>query len=65
MTGSDYQLINALIASVQGGISGLGIGESTQKNIFFFLKPTLILFFQFIWKKLEQLVFLFCSVVIL
>jgi len=64
MTGSDYQLINALIASVQGGISGLGIGESTQKY-FFFLKPTLILFFQFIWKKLEQLVFLFCSVVIL
>ena len=34
MTGSDYQLINALIASVQGGISGLGIGESTQKYFF-------------------------------
>ena len=32
--GSDYQLINALIASVQGGFSGLGIGESTQKYYF-------------------------------
>ncbi|MAU88099.1 MAG: putative lipid II flippase FtsW [Gammaproteobacteria bacterium] len=34
MTGSDYQLINALIASVQGGLTGLGIGESTQKYFF-------------------------------
>jgi cell division protein FtsW len=34
MRGSDYQLINALIASVQGGFSGLGIGESTQKYFF-------------------------------
>ena len=32
--GSDYQLINALVASVQGGFSGLGIGESTQKYYF-------------------------------
>ena len=31
---SDYQLINALVASVQGGFSGLGIGESTQKYYF-------------------------------
>ena len=41
---SDYQLINALIASIQGGFFGLGIGESTQ-NITFFQKLTLILFF--------------------
>lgn len=33
-TRTDYQLLNALIASVQGGISGLGIGESTQKYFF-------------------------------
>tara|TARA_B100002019_G_scaffold292776_1_gene317058 strand:- start:859 stop:2040 length:1182 start_codon:yes stop_codon:yes gene_type:complete len=32
--GSDYQLINALIASIQGGFFGLGIGESTQKYYF-------------------------------
>ena len=31
---SDYQLINALIASIQGGFFGLGIGESTQKYYF-------------------------------
>lgn len=31
---SDYQLINALIASIQGGIFGLGVGESTQKYFF-------------------------------
>jgi len=34
MEGSDYQLINALIASVQGGIFGMGIGESSQKYFF-------------------------------
>ena len=32
--GTDYQLINALVASVQGGFFGLGIGESTQKYYF-------------------------------
>ena len=32
--GTDYQLINALVASVQGSFSGLGIGESTQKYYF-------------------------------
>lgn len=32
--GTDYQLLNALIASVQGGITGMGIGESTQKYFF-------------------------------
>ena len=31
---TDYQLLNALIASVQGGIFGMGIGESTQKYFF-------------------------------
>lgn len=34
MEGSNYQLINALIASVQGGLTGLGVGESTQKYFF-------------------------------
>ncbi|MBH36609.1 MAG: putative lipid II flippase FtsW [Gammaproteobacteria bacterium] len=33
-TKTDYQLLNALIASVQGGLFGLGIGESTQKYFF-------------------------------
>ena len=32
--GTDYQLLNALIASVQGGIFGMGVGESTQKYFF-------------------------------